>query len=169
MILELTYAKFVAAVLGGMVAFTPADHPQADTSNYILSVGTNAPEKSPVGQDGFITLEHRPKNELFWGLKPVHSIGVSVDGAAFVGFGVRQDYHWKNLQITPFFGPVLYQKSLGNFNSKELIQFRTGFDVMYNVNKNIGVGVGVYHMSNAGLTSQSAGIDVTRFLVRINY
>jgi hypothetical protein len=169
MLLGLTYAEFVAVVGGSMLAFTPPEHPANKDSKYIVSVGTNAKDKTPVGQDGFVTIESRPSEEILWSLKPLYVAGLSVDGAGFAGVGVRKDYRWKDFQVTPFTGPVLYQQSLRNFESNQLLQFRTGFDVLYNVTPDVGVGVGVYHISNAGITSASAGIDVTRFTVQIKY
>jgi hypothetical protein len=169
MILGMTYAKFVAIVLGGMVGFQPAEHPASKDSQWLVTAGTNGKDKTPVGQEGFITVERRPAEELAWGFKPVQSLGLSVDGAGFIGYGVRKDYRWGDVQLTPFFGPVLYQKSLGNFEAKQLVQFRTGFDVMYNLTPAVGVGVGLYHISNARLTAQSAEIDVTRVTLQFKY
>lgn len=169
MLLGLTYAQFVAIVGGGMLVFDPADHPESLNTHLVISVGQNAKNKSPVGQNGFLTIEGRPSREIAWGFKPVYSMGLSVDGAGFVGYGVRKDYRWGDLQLTPFFGPVLYQQQIGRFEAKQLVQFRTGFDVIYNVTPSVGMGLGMYHISNAGLTSESAGIDVTRFTLQFKY
>lgn len=169
MLLGLTYAEFVAVVGGSMLAFDAPDHPANKDTRYLVTVGTNAKHKAPVGQDGFLTVEARPAEEIRWGLKPLYVAGLSVDGAGFAGLGVRKDYRWKDMQITPFTGPVIYQQSLSNFEAKQLLQFRTGFDIIYNVTPAIGMGVGVYHISNAGITSGSAGIDVTRFTLQFKY
>ena len=169
MILGLSYAEFVAIIGGSMLAFDPADHPANQDNRYLVTAGTNAKHKTPVGQDGFLAVEVRPSEEIRWGLKPVYVAGLSVDGAGFAGYGVRKDYHWKNVQITPFTGPVIYQRSLSNFEANQLLQFRTGFDVIYNFTPDVGLGMGVYHISNAGITSASAGIDVTRFTLQIKY
>lgn len=169
MLLGLTYAQFVAVVGGGMLAFDPSEHPATQNTHVLITLGQNAEDKSPVGQDGFLTIEGRPAREIGWGFKPVYSLGLSVDGAGFVGYGVRKDYRWGNVQLTPFFGPALYQKEAGRFEAKELMQFRTGFDVIYNLTPSVGLGFGMYHISNAGLTSVSAGIDVTRLTLQFKY
>lgn len=167
MLFGLTYAQFVAVVGGGMLAFDPPPAPPDERTRYILSWGTNAPDKEPVGRDGFLTLEARPSQTLFWGLKPIYAAGLSVDGGGFLSYGVRKDYHWQRLQFTPNFGPTLYQASLGErFQGRQLIQFRTGFDLLLEVTPQLSVGAGVYHISNAKLTPQSAGIDVRRLTLQ---
>lgn len=169
MLLGLTYAQFVAIVGGSMLAFDAPYQSANQDTKYLITAGTNAKNKGPVGRDGLLTLEARPANELAWGFKPVYSLGLSVDGAAFAGYGVRKDYSWRDVQVTPFFGPVLYQESLGNFQGKQLLQFRTGFDVIYNFSPAVGLGWGFYHISNAGITTESAGIDVSRVTLQIKY
>jgi hypothetical protein len=95
---------------------------------------------------------------------------VSVDGAAYVTAAVRKDYRLGPVQITPYIGPALYQSHLGTrFASKELLQFRTGFDVFVPVSNRLSFGLGFYHMSNANITNASAGLDVTRLGLQYRY
>ena len=170
MLFGINYAMFVGLVGGGMIAFEPPAHPPQEKTDWLMTVGTNSPRKAPVGQDGFLTVESRPRNELAWGFKPVYAVGLSVDGGAFATVGVRKDYHFGNLQLTQFFGPALYQSELGtDFKAKELVQFRTGFDFIYNINPKLGIGAGFYHISNAKLTTESAGVDVTRLSIQYKF
>lgn len=168
----MTYAAYVALVGASMLAPETSFNAQpveAKNKTWLVSVGTNAKGKSDVGQDGFLTAEYLSYSPLLWELKPNFAIGLSVDGGGFVGAGVRKDFAWGPVVVTPSFGPVLFQSDLGRFESKELIQFKTGIDASIAVAKNAYVGVGVFHISNAGLTKSSAGVDVTRVSVRWNY
>jgi hypothetical protein len=170
----LTYAVYVAIVGGSMIAFDPPPATPSVTgtppSLWQLSLGRNDPKKGTVGQDGIFTLEYRPETEIGWRFKPLYVVGASVDGAGYVGVGVRKDYTLGPVQVTPFIGPVLYQSQLGNtFNSKELIQFRTGFDVLLPISKEFSAGMGYYHVSNAALTGSSAGLDVTKVTLQYKF
>lgn len=170
MLLGMTYAQFVAALGGGMLAFEPPVVPESNQSHWMVSVGTNDKDKAPVGQDGFLDLELHPAQEWAWGFKPVYAVGVSVDGAAYASVGVRKDYRWGKFQFTPFIGPALYQQDLGgSFESEQLLQFRSGFTFSVDVTPNARLGLGMYHISNAQITEQSAEIDVTRVTLQIRY
>ena len=170
----LTYAVYVAIVGGSMLAFDPPPATPSVTGTpanlWHLSVGRNDPKKGTVGQDGIVTLEYRPETEIGWRFKPLYVVGASVDGAAYIGAAVRKDYQLGPVQVTPFIGPVLYQSFASNaFNSKELIQFRTGFDVLVPINKELSAGMGYYHVSNASLTNASAGLDVTKVTLQYKF
>ena len=170
----LTYAVYVAIVGGSMLAFDPPPVAPSVTgtppSLWRASLGFNDPKKGTVGQDGIFTLEYRPETEIGWRFKPLYVVGASVDGAAYLGAAVRKDYQLGPVQVSPFIGPVLYQSQLGNtFKSKELVQFRTGFDVLVPLTKDLSAGAGYYHISNAALTNASAGLDVTQVSLQYKF
>jgi hypothetical protein len=169
----LTYAMYVAIVGGTLIAVNPA--PEATTAgvpaqnDWLFSYGRQDPDKKPVGEDGFLSVEYRPAHEIGWRFKPLYALGVSVDGAAYVSAAVRKDYRLGPVQITPYIGPALYQSKLGRFASKELLQFRTGFDVLVPLTNKVSVGLGYYHMSNAKITNASAGLDITRVSLQYRF
>ena len=170
MILGLTYSQYVAVVLGGMLAVQPGPEHQSTRTEYLMSAGANAKDKSPVGQDGFFTFEARPAHEVFWGFRPVYTLGFSVDNAFFAGYNVRKDYQLGPVRLSPYFGPVMYQSAVGNsFESKEVLQFRTGFDFFHKITEGVSLGAGMYHISNAQITDKSAGIDVTHLSLRFHF
>jgi len=168
----LTYAMYVAIVGGTLILVDPP--PEATTATsaqnaWLFSVGRNDPDKKPVGENGFLSVEYRPAQEIGWRFKPAYALGVSVDGAAYVTAAVRKDYRLGPVQITPYIGPALYQSKLGRFESKELLQFRTGFDVFVPLTNKLSFGLGFYHMSNANITNKSAGLDITRVSLQYRY
>lgn len=162
-----TYAVFIGAILG-LLAFGKPDAESirrgAQAPNWLLTYGRNAPDKSDFGQDGVLTVEYRSDQEGWFGLKPVYAAGTDFSGA-FVSVGVRKDFFLGDLQVTPFFGPALYQSRLRDFSSGELIQFRTGIDLSYAIGDRMHVALGYYHMSNGRNDDHTAAIDVARLAV----
>jgi len=169
MLLGLTYAQFVAVVGGAMVAFDGHEPVQADASRALVSIDHVYKNQGLAVKESMLSVELRPAQEWIWGFKPVYAVGAATDNSAYASLGVRKDYHFGNVQVTPFLGPALYQSKLGTFKGNELLQFRTGFDVIYNMSPNVGFGVGVYHISNAQITKHSADKDMRRLTLQIKF
>ena len=165
MMFGLTYAQFVATIGLSMLGLPGSDVSVNENQfRYQFTLGANAQNKSGPGQDGFVTITALSNQKLPLNLFPMYAVGASVDGAVFVNASIAKNFDVAGLTITPHFGPVLYQSDVGNgFSSKELIQFRTGFQVSREINDQLSFVAGFYHISNASLTSKSAGIDVTHF------
>jgi len=162
-----TYAVFVGAILGLMAFGKPSDEMKrrdVGSPNWALTYGQNAPRKSDFGQDGVVTLEYRSDRAMWFDLKPLYAVGTDMKGA-FVAVGLRKDFYFGKLQVTPFFGPALYQSDLSDFSAGELIQLRTGIDVALPVSDRVRIAVGYYHLSNARNDDHTAGIDVTRISI----
>lgn len=189
-VLGLTYATYVALTVGAMAFFPSDEHankegatkgvssadgealqaPAGVAGKWLFSYGMNNPHKTSPGKDGFLSAEYWPDDPLFWKLKPIYGVGVSTDGAAYVTAATRRDFKVGPVMITPYTGPILYQSKLGsNWEGRELIQFRTGIDVVIPVTNALSIGAGFYHISNAGLTNRSAEIDVSRISVQYKF
>ncbi len=167
-----TYAVFVGAVWAALVFGKPTEEMKrrdVQSPNWSLTWGRNAPDKSAFGQDGVLTIEYRSDQELLFGLKPIYAIGSDFEGGAFVSVGLRKDFYFGRMQITPFFGPALYQSDLGDFSEGELLQLRTGIDLAYVASDRMRVSIGYFHMSNGQNNEHSAGIDVTRLAVSYRF
>ncbi|MEH6579793.1 MAG: acyloxyacyl hydrolase, partial [Amphritea sp.] len=54
--------------------------------------------------------------------------------------------------------PSLYEKGSSTDLGSD-IEFRTGLELAYKLNPNSHLGVGVYHLSNAGLDDRNPGSD----------
>lgn len=162
MLLGLTYMQFVAATIGLGTALPQGNLPPADSlDRWRIALGANIAEGPGPGADGVLTIDRLSGTPIWRELQPFWGFGVSVDGAVFVSFGLQRDFRLGNVTITPYFAPTLYQSDLGGeFRSAELLQFRTGVEISYSFSDQMRAGVGVYHMSNAGITSGSADLDV---------
>lgn len=166
-----TYAVFIGAILGLLAFGKPGEESirrGAQAPNWLLSYGRNAPGKSDFGQDGVMTVEYRSDRALWFGLKPVYAAGTDFRGA-FVSVGLRKDFFLGDLQVSPYFGPALYQSRLRDFSGGELMQFRTGIDLSYAVSDRIHVALGYYHMSNGRNDDHTAAVDVTRLVVSCRF
>ena len=191
----ITYAAFVAVTAAPLIFLDPAEDPDAkfpvqiasmknisrpETTavdgessahkDWLLSYGRNDPKKGTPGTDGFLSIENRPDAKVFWNFKPAYALGVSVDGAAFTSVALRKDFKFGPIQVTPYIGPALYQSDVfRHFKSSEIVQFRTGFDILLKARSNLMFGLGTYHISNAGITNGTAGIDVFRVSIQFHH
>jgi hypothetical protein len=61
---------YVAIVGGTLIALDPP--PEGTTAGtppqnaWLFSYGRNDPDKKPVGEDGFLSVEYRPAQEIGW-------------------------------------------------------------------------------------------------------
>lgn len=171
----LTYATYVGIVGASLVAFdgpavTDAQKAQ-DEKLWVLTVGKNSPKKDTGAKDGIVSLEYRPQQEMWWRFKPLYAAGVSTDGIVYATAAVRKDFQLGPIQITPHFGPTLYQSKIDQrFSGSELIQFRTGFDILIPITKEVSIGGGYYHISNGNLNRKtSAELDITNISVQYKF
>jgi hypothetical protein len=171
----MTYAVYVALVGSSMVAFDsrppPPNAPQAQHGTWNYSLGYDDPRKGTPGASGFVNVEYLPNGPVLWrGLVPRYDFGISVDGAVFGSAGLRKGFYVSNVIITPYTGIVAYQSDLSkSYKGRELIQFKTGIDVSLPLTPKVSLGIGYFHISNAGLTRSSAEIDVSRVLLQYRY
>jgi len=170
-ILGVTYAQFVGAMGVGILAGngSPPLPDMQGRFDYSLSVGANSLSKSGPGQNGWLTLSALGHEPYFWNIVPSHAAGLSADGAAFVTTGLAKRYKLSAFEFTPYWGPTLYQSRLGNWSRRDAIQFRTGIDVSIRMTDDASMFMGMYHISNAGISSKSAGIDVTHLGFRMTW
>jgi hypothetical protein len=162
MILGIAYAQFVAATIGLGTLLPQGGLPTADgMDRWRIALGANVAPTPGPGEDGFLTVDRLFGEPVWRELRPFMGFGISVDGAVFATVGLYREFRVGNLTITPYFGPTIYQSDLGGaFQSEELLQFRTGVEVSYSFSEQMRAGVGIYHISNAGITPASADIDV---------
>lgn len=167
-----TYAVYVATIAASAMFLKPGeDARQYDAPNgsWMVSLGEQVRDISRTGQVAVVDLEYRTEQEWFLGLKPGYGVAVAEDGSLWANMSLRKDFYVGKLRLTPFFGPALYQSDLGNFETDELIQFRTGFDISYETASNFQITGGFYHISNAMLTDMSAEVDVVRVGMRYEF
>ena len=116
-----------------------------------------------------LSAEYRSANRLVGPLRPIYSFSVSRKGGIMGGVGVFGVIPLGPVEVTPHFSLGLWQDGSGGFDADELIQFRSGIDFFVPVSANARVGLGIYHVSNAGITNRSADQDVVRLSVMWSY
>lgn len=154
----LTYAQYVALTLGSM-ALPPQNIDPSILPNTTITAGWNSNNEGRGGHVPILSFEHLSKQDLIYGLRPIFAAGISPKGLAYLSPGIRKEFMFGSLRITPNFGPALFTSDLRAPSASETIQFRTGIDISYRVTERTYAGLGFYHMSNAGLTKRSAGVD----------
>jgi hypothetical protein len=141
-----------------------------DRRAVLLSFGPDyGAGSSRAWNEGYLTAEHRSDRDLWRGLRPIYGLAVSREGAALGTVGVFAAFQLGAVEITPHFSLGLWQDGAGGFDEDELIQFRTGIDAFLPLSPDVSVGLGIYHVSNAGITSRSADLDVVRLSLLWRY
>ena len=168
--LDLTYGVF-AGLVGASLLFLPptepmrAGDPPRGAVAFSLGPEVDARGGRRLSQN-FATLEYLPESRAPFGTRPVYAAALSSDGAGFVSAGLRHDYRLGPLQVTPHFSVAAWHSGQHGFETRELLQFRTGLDLYLSVTENTAVGLGFYHLSNGQLTRSitpfSADVDVVR-------
>lgn len=95
--------------------------------------------------------------ESTYHLIPVVGLTANSDGGYWVHTGIRYDYRLnENWVLTPNFAVAAYEDGAG----KDLghgIEFRTGLEFAYKLDESSHLGLGIYHLSNAGLGDKNPG------------
>ena len=90
-------------------------------------------------------------------LIPVIGLTGNTDGGYWVHGGLRYDFHMSDRWVlTPNFAAVLYEQG-GSKDLGHVIEFRSGLDLGYQLDKTSRVSLGIYHMSNASLSDHNPG------------
>ncbi len=103
-------------------------------------------------------LEYRftPRQSLFY-LIPVIGLTANTDGGHWLYSGMRYDIRLSDRWIlSPHLAASLY----GRGHSKNLgygLEFRSGLELAYHINAHSHLGLGIYHLSNAGLGRNNPG------------
>ena len=121
-------------------------------------------------------VEIGPETENFFYLKPFAGIETTSDSAAYLLGGIYLEDNLgtlftgekSNFNFTPSFGVGLYDdgngKKLGNN-----IEFRTTFELSYQlVNKN-RIGISFGHISNANIGDKNPGAEILNFSFQIPF
>ena len=162
-------AALVAALaaMGAMPAAAQAPERNAVLLSYGPDLGRSGGRSS--WREAQVTAEIRSGRAFLGPLRPVYSLSVSRQGAVLGGVGLLASLPLGAAELTPSFSVALWQDGHGGFDARALIQFRTGIDLLVPVTQNASVGLGIFHVSNAGLTRRSADLDVVRLAVQWRY
>ena len=121
-------------------------------------------------------LDIGPEEDNFFFLKPFFGVEYTSDSASYFLTGIYFEDNLGELfegnkskyYFTPSFGAGLYDdgsgKKLGN-----TLQFRTSFEVSYELKNKNRIGISFSHISNANLGGNNPGVEILSFSYHIPY
>ena len=121
-------------------------------------------------------LDIGPKEDNFFFLKPFFGLEFTSDSASYFLTGIYFEDNLGELLeskknkffFTPSFGAGIY----GNGSGKKLgndLQFRTSFEVSYELKNKNRIGVSFSHISNANLGDKNPGVEILSFSYQVPY
>lgn len=132
----------------------------SDSDHYLtLGLGHVAVFDDNIDDPYVYKLEYRFSPRTRWLLAPALGAAGSGNGASFLFVDLEKDFfpgtHWV---VTPSFG-------LGSFDDgKDVklghdLEFRTGLKVAYQFDNKVRLGIGLFHLSNGGLSDRNPGTE----------
>jgi len=132
----------------------------SDSGHYLtLGLGHVAVFDSNIDDPYVYKLEYRFAPRTKWLLAPAIGAARSGNGASFLFLDLEKDFfpgkHWV---VTPSFG-------LGSFDDgKDVklghdLEFRSGIKVAYQFDNKVRLGIGLFHLSNGGLSDRNPGTE----------
>ena len=121
-------------------------------------------------------LDIGPEEDNFFFLKPFFGIETTADSASYFLTGVYVEDNLgelfegksSNLYFTPSFGTGFYDNGSGK-NLGNSIQFRTSFEVSYELKNKNRIGISFSHISNANLGDKNPGVEILSFSYHLPY
>jgi hypothetical protein len=132
-----------------------------------LSLGGGIYNFMEHGHDGYNQSSLAYNVELFSGkkafgfIKPLIGFLGTDESAYYAYFGLSVDFYLgscKCFMLTPSLAVGAYEDG-DQIRMGNTIEFRSGGDIMYRFKNNVRVGVGVFHISNAGLGYRNPGSE----------
>jgi lipid A 3-O-deacylase len=123
----------------------------------VAAFGLVGPERGE-NRSAVLDLEYRFR-AWRWGIGPVVGASVTSDGGGYVRAGLGRDFPFKelwNLNISS--GGGYYEPGHGKRLGRGF-EFRTAFDLSYQIQPGVRFGGAVAHLSNAGIGRNNPGIE----------
>ena len=117
-----------------------------------------------------------PEEDNFFFLKPFFGVEYTNDSASYFLTGIYFEDNLGELFegdkskffFTPSFGAGIYDDGSGKKLGNDL-QFRTSFEVSYELKNKNRMGISFSHISNANLGSKNPGVEILSFSYHIPY
>ena len=117
-----------------------------------------------------------PEEDNFFFLKPFFGFEYTNDNASYFLTGIYFEdnlgelFEGKNNKFffTPSFGTGIYNDGSGKKLGNDL-QFRTSFEVSYELQNKNRIGISFSHISNANLGDKNPGVEILSFSYHIPY
>ena len=108
-----------------------------------------------------------PEEDNFFFLKPFFGVEITNDSASYFITGIYFEDNLGDLFegekskvfFTPSFGTGIYDDGSGKKLGNDL-QFRTSFEVSYELKNNKRIGISFSHISNANLGDKNPGVEI---------
>ena len=121
-------------------------------------------------------LDIGPKEDNFFFLKPFFGFEYTNDSASYFLTGIYFEDNLGELIernkskffFTPSFGAGIYNDGSGKKLGNDL-QFRTSFEVSYELKNKNRIGVSFSHISNANLGAKNPGVEILSFSYHLPY
>ena len=121
-------------------------------------------------------LDIGPEDDNFFFLKPFFGVEYTNDSASYFLTGIYIEDNLGELFegdkskffFTPSFGAGIYNDGSGKKLGNDL-QFRTSFELSYELNNKNRIGVSFSHISNANLGDKNPGVEILSFSYHIPY
>ena len=121
-------------------------------------------------------LDIGPKEDNFFFLKPFIGVEFTSDSASYFLSGIYFEDNLGELFegdkskffFTPSFGAGIYDDGSGNKLGNDL-QFRTSFEVSYELKNKNRIGISFSHISNANLGDKNPGVEILSFSYQVPY
>lgn len=138
------------------LTFTPISYAEQSSALAISAGAFDAFDSDDTAAELGIEYRFAPM-ESFYNIIPVVGITANSDGGYWAHTGIRYDFHLnENWVLTPNFAAALYEDG-GGKDLGHAVEFRTGIELAYKLNENSHLGLGIYHLSNAGLDDKNPG------------
>ena len=117
-----------------------------------------------------------PEEDNFFFLKPFFGVEYTSDSASYFLTGIYFEDNLgelfegnkSKLFFTPSFGAGIYNDGSGKKLGNDL-QFRTSFEISYELKNKNRIGVSFSHISNANLADKNPGVEILSFSYHIPY
>ena len=121
-------------------------------------------------------LDIGPEEDNFFFLKPFFGVEFTNDSASYFLTGIYLEDNLGELFegnkskffITPSFGAGIYDDGSGKKLGNDL-QFRTSFELSYELKNKNRIGISFSHISNANLGDKNPGVEILSFSYHIPY
>ncbi len=117
-----------------------------------------------------------PEEDNFFFLKPFFGVEFTSDSASYFLTGIYIEENLgelfegdkSKLFFTPSFGAGIYDDGSGKKLGNDL-QFRTSFEISYELKNKNKIGISLSHISNANLADKNPGVEILSLSYHVPY
>ena len=117
-----------------------------------------------------------PEEDNFFFLKPFFGVEFTSDSASYFLTGIYIEENLgelfegdkSKLYFTPSFGAGIYDDGSGKKLGNDL-QFRTSFEISYELKNKNKIGISLSHISNANLADKNPGVEILSLSYHVPY